>query len=91
MRAKAVKAKLNAMSGIEKRLEKSSDDMRELKMALRGKQEELAEMGLRREISEKKLANITKEYELTIETLKVRLKQLFSLYDLHDALRPTVA
>lgn len=71
VRAKAVKAKLNAMSGVEKRLERSAEDMREMRMALRAKQEELAEMSLRKDISEKKLANITRDYELTIETLKV--------------------
>lgn len=74
-RAKAVKAKLNAMSGVEKRLEKSAEDMRELRMALRAKQEELAEMSLRREISEKKLANVTRDFELTIETLKRKLEE----------------
>ncbi|XP_014272429.1 dynactin subunit 1 isoform X4 [Halyomorpha halys] len=75
VRAKAVKAKLNAMSGVEKRLERSAEDMREMRMALRAKQEELAEMSLRKDISEKKLANITRDYELTIETLKRKLEE----------------
>jgi dynactin 1 len=72
-RARAVKNELNATGGLRKQLESRETDIRELKMFLRGKQEELGELSVRKELIDKKLANMTKEHELTVETLKVNI------------------
>lgn len=46
-------------------------DLRELKMALKVKQEELSEMNIRKEMIEKKLATINKDHDNEIIKLKV--------------------
>jgi hypothetical protein len=42
-----------------------------LRIALKLKQEEMSEITIRKELAEKKLGNVNKDYELTIEKLKV--------------------
>jgi len=75
LRAKEVKGELNAVVGMKKRLENKEVDIKELKLTLRSKQEELAEMILRRDIAEKKLANIVRDHELTVDSLKRKLDE----------------
>lgn len=48
-------------------------EIRELKMALKSKQEELSEMCIRKELVEKKLFNINKDRDNEAEKLKVLL------------------
>jgi hypothetical protein len=43
----------------------------ELRIALKLKQEEMSEITIRKELAEKKLGNVNKDYELTIEKLQV--------------------
>lgn len=56
--------------------------MQGLKIALKLKQEELSEMSIRKEISEKKLGNSSKEFEMTIEKLQVSLHIYLFTYEL---------
>lgn len=51
-------------------------DIRELKVALKMKQEELSEMLIRKELLEKKLTVINKEHEDEVTKLKVRTVKL---------------
>lgn len=44
---------------------------KELKISLKLKQEEMSEVTVRKEMAEKKLGNVNKDYELTIEKLQV--------------------
>lgn len=59
------------MAGLRKKMESKEEDLREMRLTLRSKQEELQEMALRKDLAEKKLANLTRDHELTVETLKV--------------------
>jgi hypothetical protein len=45
--------------------------LQELRICLKLKQEEMSEVAIRRELAEKKLGNVNKDYELTIEKLQV--------------------
>ena len=47
--------------------------LQELRISIKLKQEELSEMTIRKELAEKKLGNVNKDYELTIEKLQVSL------------------
>lgn len=73
LRAQKVKSELEETKALRSRLETREVDIRELKMALRDKQEELGEMAVRREFAEKRITNLTKEHELQIEKLQVKL------------------
>jgi len=42
-----------------------------LRISLKLKQEEMSEVTIRKEMAEKKLGNVNKDYELTIEKLQV--------------------
>ncbi|XP_073970364.1 dynactin subunit 1-like isoform X3 [Rhodnius prolixus] len=75
LRARQVKADLNAMAGLRKKMESKEEDLREMRLTLRSKQEELQEMALRKDLAEKKLANLTRDHELTVETLKRKLDE----------------
>lgn len=75
LRAQQVKSELEETKALRSRLEAREGDIRELKMALRSKQEELGEMGVRREFAEKRITNLTKEHELQIEKLQRKLDE----------------
>lgn len=49
---------------------KQSVVFQELRIALKLKQEEMSEITIRKELAEKKLGNVNKDYELTIEKLQ---------------------
>lgn len=75
LRAQQVKSELEETKALRSRLEARESDIRELKMALRGKQEELGEMAVRREFAEKRITNLTKEHELQVEKLQRKLDE----------------
>lgn len=47
---------------------------------LKEKQEQLSEMTIRKELAEKKLGNVNKDYELTIEKLQRKLEEAHNNY-----------
>lgn len=57
------------------KLESKETDIKELCKALKEKQEHLSEMTIRKELAEKKLGNVNKDYELTIEKLQRKLEE----------------
>lgn len=59
-----------------RKLESRDSDIREMKLAIREKQEELSEMILRKELAEKRLASQQHEHELIIEKLKRNLEEV---------------
>ena len=70
-RATFVKKELDETKVLAKRLESKELDIRELKLALKGKQDELSEMCIRKNLIEKKLETINKDHEVEIGKLKV--------------------
>jgi len=60
---------------IIRKLEARDSDIREVKIALREKQEELSEMMLRKELAEKRLATQQHEHEMNVEKLKRKLEE----------------
>lgn len=60
---------------ISRKLESRDSDIREARIALREKQEEISEMSLRKELAEKRLATQQHENELNIEKLKRKLEE----------------
>ena len=59
-----------------RKLEARDSDIREAKLALREKQEELSEMILRKELAEKRLATQQHEHELNTGKLKRNLEEV---------------
>lgn len=57
------------------KLENKESDIKELRKLLKEKQEQLSEMTIRKELAEKKLGNVNKDYELTIEKLQRKLEE----------------
>jgi hypothetical protein len=59
----------------------------ELRIALKLKQEEMSEITIRKELAEKKLGNVNKDYELTIEKLQASylFLVLFSFMGTHSS------
>lgn len=58
-----------------RKLESREGDLREARLMLREKQEELSEMMLRKELAEKRLATQQHENELNIEKVKRKLEE----------------
>lgn len=50
-------------------------DIKELRRVLKEKQQQYSEMNIRKELAEKKLGNVNKDYELTIEKLQRKLEE----------------
>ncbi|XP_049862850.1 dynactin subunit 1 isoform X4 [Schistocerca gregaria] len=73
LRAQAIKKELEETKNLKHKLEARDADIKELKKALKLKQEEFSEMSVRKEFAEKKLGNSSKEYEMTIEKLQRKL------------------
>lgn len=60
---------------IYRKLEARDSDIREARLALREKQEELSEMTLRKELAEKRFATQQHEHEMNVEKLKRKLEE----------------
>lgn len=60
---------------LARKLETRDSDIRESRIALREKQEELSEMMLRRDLAEKRLSHQQREHELEIEKVKRKLEE----------------
>ncbi|KAL0271853.1 UNVERIFIED_CONTAM: hypothetical protein PYX00_008817 [Menopon gallinae] len=76
LRAAAVKKELDETKILSKRLETKDMDIRELKVALKMKQEELSEMLIRKELLEKKLAVINRDHEEEVTKLRRELEEV---------------
>ena len=71
LRQRAVKAEMLEGSGMKARLKNREEEIKELKLAIKLKAEELSEANVRREMAEKKLSGSAKDADLTIEKLQV--------------------
>ncbi|RZC39748.1 dynactin subunit 1 [Asbolus verrucosus] len=75
IRSESVKKELEQTKTLTSKLENKESDIKELRKALKEKQEQLSEMTIRKELAEKKLGNVNKDYELTIEKLQRKLEE----------------
>lgn len=75
IRSQIVKKESEETKILARKLETRDIDVREIKIALREKQEELSEMSLRKELAEKKLTTQQHENEINIEKLKRKLEE----------------
>ncbi|XP_051153127.1 dynactin subunit 1 isoform X2 [Leptopilina boulardi] len=75
IRAQTVKKEAEETKILSRKLESRDSDIREARIALREKQEEISEMTLRKELAEKRLATQQHENELNIEKLKRKLEE----------------
>uniref|UniRef100_A0A1B6CFH8 Dynactin subunit 1 n=1 Tax=Clastoptera arizonana TaxID=38151 RepID=A0A1B6CFH8_9HEMI len=74
LRASQVKSELEETKVLKSKLETREADLRELKVALRNKQEELGEIVVRKDLIEKRLTTQTREYEINSQTLQRKLE-----------------
>ncbi|PZC73200.1 hypothetical protein B5X24_HaOG209932 [Helicoverpa armigera] len=81
LRAQLVKKQLEETKSLTIKLENKEADIRELRKALKAKQEELSEMTIRRELGERKLSTAASAAELRAEQLQRRLE------DAHNQLK----
>lgn len=86
LRATQVKKELEQIKILQSKLESRENDVKELRMLLKTKQEEIGELNIRKDIAEKKLAtsdtkltNITRDYELSLQKLQVKIYEFFSV------------
>lgn len=70
-----MKKELEETKNLTHKLESKEADIKEIRKALKLKQEEYSEMTIRKELAEKKLGNVNKDYELTIEKLQRKLEE----------------
>ncbi|XP_033220366.1 dynactin subunit 1 isoform X2 [Belonocnema kinseyi] len=75
IRAQVVKKEAEETKVLSRKLESRDSDIREARIALREKQEEISEMTLRKELAEKRLATQQHEHELNLEKLKRKLEE----------------
>ncbi|CAG9772136.1 unnamed protein product [Ceutorhynchus assimilis] len=80
VRAEAVKKELEQTKTLTSKLENKESDIKDLKKLVKEKQEQLSEMTIRKELAEKKLGNVNKDYELTIEKLQRKLEEAHNQY-----------
>ncbi|KAJ8920221.1 hypothetical protein NQ315_011882 [Exocentrus adspersus] len=80
IRAETVKKELEQTKTLTSKLENKESDIKELRKLLKEKQEQLSEMTIRKELAEKKLGNVNKDYELTIEKLQRKLEEAHNNY-----------
>lgn len=73
LRAESVKKDLEQTKTLTSKLENKESDIKELRKLLKEKQELLSEMTIRKELAEKKLGNVNKDYELTIEKIAEKI------------------
>ncbi|KAF7279198.1 hypothetical protein GWI33_007604 [Rhynchophorus ferrugineus] len=74
-RAESVRKELEQTKTLTTKLKSRESDMKELKRLLKEKQEQMSEMTIRKELAEKKLGNVNKDYEHTIEKLQRKLDE----------------
>ncbi|XP_038221509.1 dynactin subunit 1 isoform X3 [Zerene cesonia] len=74
LRAQHVKKQLEETKTLTIRLENKEADIKELRKALKAKQEELSEMQIRRELGERKLTAAARDAELKAEQLQRKLE-----------------
>lgn len=75
LRAQAARKESEETKILARKLEARDADIREAKLALREKQEELSEMILRKELAEKRLATQQHDHELNNDKLKRKLEE----------------
>ncbi|XP_011298057.1 dynactin subunit 1 isoform X2 [Fopius arisanus] len=75
LRAQVVRKESEETKILGRKLETRDVDIREARLALREKQEELSEMVLRKELAEKKLATQQHDHEMNIDKLKRKLDE----------------
>lgn len=75
LRAQIVRKESEEMKILARKLETRDADIREARLALREKQEEISEMALRKELAEKKLATQQHDHELNSDKLKRKLEE----------------
>lgn len=75
VRSEMVKKELEQTKTLTSRLENKESDIKEFKRVLKEKQEQLSEMTIRKELAEKKLGNVNKDYELTLEKYQRKLEE----------------
>ncbi|XP_033327660.1 dynactin subunit 1 isoform X2 [Megalopta genalis] len=75
IRAQTARKEAEETKVLSRKLEARDSDIREAKLALREKQNELCEMILRKDVAEKKLATQQHEHELNVEKLKRKLEE----------------
>lgn len=80
VRAAFVKKELEQTKALQMKLNTKDNDIKELKILLKSKQEEIGELNIRKDIAEKKLANsdskltnVIRDYEFSIQKLQVLL------------------
>ncbi|KAJ2941861.1 hypothetical protein O0L34_g10676 [Tuta absoluta] len=73
LRAQLVKKQLEETKSLTIKLENKEADIKELRKALKAKQEELSEMQIRRELGERKLTSAARDAELKAEQLQRKL------------------
>ena len=80
-RAALVKKELEQTKALRSKLDTKDGDIRELKILVKIKQEEIGELTIRKDIAEKKvansdtkLANTIRDYEQTVQKLQVRAR-----------------
>ncbi|KAJ0169858.1 hypothetical protein K1T71_014464 [Dendrolimus kikuchii] len=81
LRAQLVKKQLEETKTLTIKLENKEADIKELRKALKAKQEELSEMQIRRELGERKLSAAARDAELRADQLQRRLE------DAHNQLK----
>ncbi|XP_018341862.1 PREDICTED: dynactin subunit 1 isoform X1 [Trachymyrmex septentrionalis] len=74
-RANSVRKESEETKILSRKLEARDSDIREARLALREKQEELSEMTLRKELAEKRFATQQHEHEMNVEKLKRKLEE----------------
>ncbi len=76
LRAEAYKAEVREAEGLKHKLEKKDSDMKELRLALRAKGEELSEMQVRRDKAEKRLVDASRDADLVREKMQRKVDDL---------------
>ncbi|XP_011702864.1 PREDICTED: dynactin subunit 1 isoform X2 [Wasmannia auropunctata] len=74
-RSNSVRKEVEETKILSRKLEARDSDIREARLALREKQEELSEMTLRKELAEKRYATQQHEHEMNVEKLKRKLEE----------------
>ncbi|KAE8745790.1 hypothetical protein FOCC_FOCC007506 [Frankliniella occidentalis] len=74
LRAKAVRTELEETKMLSSKLESKEADIKELRLALKAKQEEMSELQLRRDMAERKLEVSTKDSTISNEKLQRKLE-----------------
>ncbi|XP_076242224.1 dynactin subunit 1 isoform X2 [Calliopsis andreniformis] len=75
IRAQIARKEAEETKVLSRKLETRDNDIREARLVLREKQDELCEMILRKDVAEKKLATQQHEHELNVEKLKRKLEE----------------